>query len=146
MTKVLEYIYIYPYGSKYPLRRCLGWVPGGSKYLLRRYDWIPRVWVGIQRLSQGFRTMAQSPSPEVHPASFIAPNLHPEVYRPKRSCNCGTACSGSGRPVHPHVGRCPRALNLQTAHLPGDRWSDRPPKTSHPKRPSNRWPEGTARR
>ena len=30
-------------GSKYLLRRCLGWVPGGSKCLLRRYDWIPRV-------------------------------------------------------------------------------------------------------
>ena len=28
-----------PGRSTYPLRRCLGWVPGGSKHLLRRYDW-----------------------------------------------------------------------------------------------------------
>ena len=26
-----------PYGSKYPLRRCLGWVTGVSKYRLVRY-------------------------------------------------------------------------------------------------------------
>ena len=34
---------IYPIGIQVPSQKVgLGWVPGGSKCLLRRYDWSPR--------------------------------------------------------------------------------------------------------
>ena len=35
-TQTDIYIYVYPYGSKYLLRRCLGYDLGGDLYLLRK--------------------------------------------------------------------------------------------------------------
>ena len=65
-TIFVEINMLFPYAAKYLLRSCLGWA-GGSKYLLRRYDWRCRVHI----LQEDFTGLHATTNPKLTTTSCV---------------------------------------------------------------------------